>query len=226
MVRRGDLPGNEGKVDGPPNCEVNRGHATSQGYILRPTSPADTRGSESHPRGALTSCFTARRSVWCRICACLEQIAGAPASTADHTPKTIEKEALGPRGGERCAGAQLWLPVKAPGFGDRLKAMLEDIAVLHQWSADPRERLRSQVEKPPTLDDARHCPPHPINTNTPPSWPMQRVASKPGRADPSKIDENRLPPYDERSSRVQRWRALRVVWPWLKVGACQPKPRF
>ena len=109
--------------------ELVEGMQFDRGY-LSPHFVTNRRGDGVRPGGVLRARCTRRRSATCRTsCRCWSRwpARGKPLLVI---AEDVESEALATLVVNRLRGALTCCAVKAPGFGDRRKAMMQDIAVL------------------------------------------------------------------------------------------------
>ena len=137
-------------------ARVHRGHAVRQGLHLAVLRHRP-RAHGGRPRGRLRPDPPGQdlaRSPTC--CRCWRR-SSRPASRCSSSPRTSRARRCRPWSSTRSAARSPSVAVKAPGFGDRRKAMLQDLAILTGGQVvSARGRPQARPGRP---RGARHRPP-------------------------------------------------------------------
>ncbi len=123
----------------------------------------------------------------------------------------VEGEALATLVVNKLRGGLKIAAVKAPGFGDRRKAMLEDIAILTAARSSPRTSASSSRTSRSTCSAAPRRSPSPRRTPRSSTATVKPTASR--RASPRSSSRSRRPP------RTTTARSSRSAWPSSRAAS-------
>ncbi len=138
--------------------EVVEGMQFDRGY-LSPYFVTDPTTMEAVLEDAYVLIYEKKISTFKDLVPVLEKVVQTGKPLLDHRRGRRRRSPWRPWSSTSCAAPSRCAAVKAPGYGDRRKAMLEDIADPHRWQADlrrPRHQARERRARP-TWARPRRC---------------------------------------------------------------------